>query len=330
MHSAARLLAFLELTSCAIAMARTPSADAHRLGCTSSQYTVTSIPLTPVAINNSGIVVGKTDSHRAALWSARIGLRELPMPEGYDEAEASGINSKGIVVGTVRNRLSQSSRAFYYADGRLVLLPGTPSLATDINDKDEIVGQSLGPKGTMSPAIWRGFRLETLQNCCGGSANAINRSGEVIGNIYDAAGQYHATSWSGTDQTTLLSPEPGFSAALAITNDGTIIVRTISDTFLYKAGSLRRLDVPRERRLKALAINACHVVVGAFGPYKDANRAFLWDEAGGFRDLNSAIESGSKWVLETATSINARGVIVGTGDSDGDDDSGFILAPRKP
>jgi hypothetical protein len=76
------------------------------------------------------------------------------------------------------------------------------------------------------------------------------------------------------------------------------------------------------------AINNCDVIVGSFGPFADAERAFIWDKSGGFRDLNTRIASDSGWTLESANSINDHGEIVGRGDYKGQDDTGFLLIPE--
>ena len=58
-------------------------------------------------------------------------------------------------------------------------------------------------------------------------------------------------------------------------------------------------------------------------------RAFVWEKAAGFRDLNDLIAADPDWVLQAATSINERGEIVGYGEYKGDDDSGFLLLPQR-
>jgi hypothetical protein len=45
--------------------------------------------------------------------------------------------------------------------------------------------------------------------------------------------------------------------------------------------------------------------------------------------LNLRIASDSGWILESATSINDRGEIVGRGDYKGQDDAGFLLVPER-
>ena len=76
------------------------------------------------------------------------------------------------------------------------------------------------------------------------------------------------------------------------------------------------------------ALNNCDVIVGSFGPFADAERAFVWDRSRAFRDLNDYIASDSGWKLESASSINDRGEIVGRGDYRGQDDTGFLLIPE--
>jgi hypothetical protein len=70
-------------------------------------------------------------------------------------------------------------------------------------------------------------------------------------------------------------------------------------------------------------------LVGSFGPFADSERAFIWDKSGGFRDSNTRIASDSGWTLESATSINDHGEIVGRGDYKGQDNTGFLLIPQR-
>ena len=60
--------------------------------------------------------------------------------------------------------------------------------------------------------------------------------------------------------------------------------------------------------------------------YDAANRQLL---IFGDRDLNSYVAPDSGWTLESATSINDHGEIVGRGDYKGQDDTGFLLIPER-
>jgi hypothetical protein len=89
------------------------------------------------------------------------------------------------------------------------------------------------------------------------------------------------------------------------------------------------LDLSSRYPSQPRAINNCDVIVGSFGPFADAERAFIWDKSRGFRDLNTGIASDSGWTLESANSINDHGEIVGRGDYKGQDDTGFLLIPER-
>ena len=67
----------------------------------------------------------------------------------------------------------------------------------------------------------------------------------------------------------------------------------------------------RSQRRWAQAMNNCDFVVEGYGANFDKYRAFLWNAAAGFQDLNSLIPSDSGWTLKSATAINDRGEIVG-------------------
>ena len=108
-----------------------------------------------------------------------------------------------------------------------------------------------------------------------------------------------------------------------------MVVQAFSEVFLYASGSLTHLDLSSRYPSRPLAINNCDVIVGSFGPFADAERAFIWDKSRGFRDLNAAIASDSGWKLESANNINDDGEIVGRGDYKGQEDAGFLLIPER-
>jgi hypothetical protein len=153
--------------------------------------------------------------------------------------------------------------------------------------------------------------------------------GDAIGNVHDDRGRYHAVLWTKGGGIKQIGPVNEYSTAIAINDYGHAIVQAFSKVFLYADGSLVRLELHPNYPSKPLALNNCDVVVGAFGPFSDADRAFIWDKSLGFRDLNDLISSDSGWKLESATGINNHGAIVGHGDFRGADDTGFLLIPEK-
>jgi uncharacterized membrane protein len=307
--------------------------------CIAEHYKVVPVPLRPAYINEARQVAGTTSSHRAALWSEQSGLHELPLPAGFYNSEGVAVNNSGHVTGVVYDRNFSQHQAFIFANNALTLLPGDQSHPYGINDSDEVAGESLIPakpfsgkttsgKTTTGPVSWTKNAIRSLGGCCGGSAKSVNNTGEVVGDMYDEAGRYQAFLWNASRGIQSIGPPDRYSSAIAINARGHVLVQAFSDVFIYAGGSLTRMDLSSRYPSQPRAINNCDGVVGSFGPFADAERAFVWEKSHGFRDLNSLIASDSGWKLEAATSINDHGEIVGWGDHKGEDDAGFLLIPE--
>jgi uncharacterized membrane protein len=298
--------------------------------CIADHYKVVALPLRPAHINEARQVAGTTTAHRAALWSEQSGLRELPLPGDFYNSEATAVNNSGHVTGVVYDRAFSQHRAFTFANGTLTLLPGEQSRAYNISDSDEVAGESLLPgKTTTGAVLWTGTTTRSLGGCCGGSGKGVNNDGEAIGDVYDENGRYQAFLWTASRGLRPIGPPDRYSSAIAINAHGHVVVQAFSEIFLYAGGNLTHLDLSPQYPSQPRAINTCDVIVGSFGPFADAERAFIWDKSAGFRDLNTRIPSASGWTLESATSINDHGEIVGRGDYKGQDDTGFLLIPER-
>lgn len=299
-------------------------------GCNAHHYRIIELPLLPLALNESGQIAGRTPSRRAGLWSARTGLHELPTPAGFERAEAVAINRSGHLVVMAYDQTLSHHAAFLFTHGRLDPLPGNGVHAFGLNDADVVVGEAVvAAGGPSAPVVWDKGRLKPLGGCCGGTAKGINARGEVVGDIYDAQGRYgafHGTAAAGIEP---LGPVGNFSSAVAVNARATVLVQEFPENFLVSAGASEHLSLSPRFPSRARAFNGCEVVVGSFGPFSDAERAFIWDRSSGFQDLNSLITPGSGWKLEAATGINERGEIIGRGDLAGDDDTGFVLLPER-
>jgi uncharacterized membrane protein len=297
-------------------------------GCRAPHYRLVELPLRPASISDSGDVAGRTEGHRAALWTRTGGLRVLPLPDGYEDAEAVSINRRGYVLGNARQRATGASVPFRYAGGQLTVLPGEHARVYGMNDSGVVVGSAVAPaSGRTEPAIWSAGALRLVDSCCGGAFFAMNARGEAIGNAYDDQGHYHAVAWSDVSGVQPIGPTGKFSTAVAINASGHAVVQAFSETLLYADGALTPLALSPRYPSKPLALSDCDVIVGAYGPFSDADRAFIWDRQAGFQDLNDVLGSGSGWKLEYATGINSHGVIVGSGEFHGEDDAGFMLIP---
>jgi probable HAF family extracellular repeat protein len=294
--------------------------------CIAKHYSVIHIPIRPVSINGSGQIAGTSVNRRAAVWTAKTGLREISVPAGFDNSEATAVNRLGHVVGIANDHELSKHQAFLFADNVVTLLTGQQSRASYVSESDEIVGESLVNEATV-PILWTKRLLRSLGGCCGGSAKGINKHGDAVGDIYDEQGRYHAFLWTKARGIVQIGPPDRYSASVAINDLGHVVVQAYPDVFLYATETLSRLDLSSKFPNRARAINNCDVIVGSFGPHSDAARAFIWDRYSGFQDLNSLIASDSGWTLEFATSINDRGEIVGRGDFQREDDTGFLLIP---
>jgi probable HAF family extracellular repeat protein len=284
----------------------------------------------PNAINDAGELVGTTESHLAALWSRKAGLREIPVPHGFDETEGVAINRYGHVVGVATNRHTNEHRGFLYADGQLTLLAGSDARPSGINDRDEIVGEAkLSAQAKSGAVLWKGPTAFDLGGCCPNRALGINNDSVIVGNAYNHDGRYQAFLWDSYNGGRVIGPSDGFSSAVAINAAGTIVIQSFSDRgiWLFKHGSLDRLSILSSRQAYPRAINECGVIVGSAGPYSDVNHAFVWHHRIGLRELDKLISATVDWKLEVATGINNRGEIVGWGQHGENDREGFLLVP---
>jgi len=290
---------------------------------------VIELPFRPAAINDAGEVAGTTESHRAAVWTASAGLRELPLPPGFEHSEAVDINGRGHVLAMAFDRSFMRHAPFVYADDKLNVLPGEQARATHINAVDIVAGESLLPTKTRTdPVLWIDRMIRALGGCCGGTARSVDDRGTAIGDAYDDNGHYHAVLWTDARGMQVIGPAQAYSSAVAANHHAHVLVQVLSRVFLYSDGSLTRLDLAPKTPTHALAINDCDLVVGSFGPFADADLAFAWDKAGGFQNLNARIPADSGWKLEAAVGVNNRGQIVGKGDPPGKDNGGFLLIPE--
>lgn len=211
-------------------------------------------------INDKGQIVGFTEDpqyleidgktqlyqiqQEAFIWSAKDGITYLNIKEEGVKVPciALGISNNGIVVGCTlwedENGLRHENRAFKWtANTGTVFLPTpehtTMSLARDVNNKGEVVGQYI--KNEIQYAVlWtkNGEMLElgTLEDYEHSVAVGINNKGQVVGFSKDGP-NYKTPSvitafiWTAkAGLTALPDPEGGsYSKALAINNAGQIV-----------------------------------------------------------------------------------------------------------
>ena len=128
----------------------------------------------------------------------------------------TGLNDRGVVVGSTRSETETDARAFSWTlAGGLRVLPGTaPSTALDINERNEIVGWVSAP-GVAARAIrWNPDGGTTLLGPLPASVSegtAINNRGASTGYTTVANGDIHAhaTFWDRSGAQTDLGPFDG-------------------------------------------------------------------------------------------------------------------------
>ena len=181
------------------------------------------------AVNNRNQAVGWSelagrDTEHAILWQSGelIDLGALP---DFPVSRARGINERGQVVGHATEFDLHRSRAILWDDGRAIDItpPGSSCIATDINNRGEIIG-----KCTPAGELWRRRELITLGLLTGYTDNfplAINDAGVVVGTLSDSLGR-QSVAYRWTDGTlTALPLPPGASGASAedVNARGTIV-----------------------------------------------------------------------------------------------------------
>ena len=163
------------------------------------------------AINDNGQVAGGSNTaanaYHAFLWTPGRGMQDLGTLPGDDMSQATGVNSKGQVVGWSQNSTTGILRAFLWTSKtgmRLLPLPDgiANAIAQDINDNGQVAGLAATVTTTLStlvPVIWvagspRVLDLPSFANF--GSATAINNGGQVAGRVetIDGTGP-RATLW---------------------------------------------------------------------------------------------------------------------------------------
>lgn len=296
------------------------------------QYSVTDIGTLggtstwAAAINDYGQVVGEsaTGSQGHAFLYGHGKMYDLGAPGGIGST-ATGINNAGEIVGCISITSGQDN-AFLYSGGQMQNLAYSGlSEAYGINDAGYVVGGSYG-----QALLYHDGFTSTLLGIC---ANAINNTGQIVGQFLAYNGTVHAFLDRGADMCDLGSLSPfGGSQAFGINASGQIVGDSITfsgsdHAFLFSDGLMHDIGTLGGLTSEAWGINASGQVVGQSYPKSGAgNHAFLYT-SGQMRDLNDLIAASLRYTLNVATGINDKGQIVCNGINSLGQQHGFLLTP---
>ena len=285
----------------------------------------------PNDISNSGIIVGHTrlnssNERHAFVYDVQNGMRLL---EGTGDAYAHGISDNGQhIIGRYNgnNFIPASRWDWDGSDYRLNVL-GTAQRTTTglaVNNSAQGVGNSFFSQLLGFAHDGSSFSSSSL----GDSANDINNVGVIAG--IDSGLAFVADMTTLTPQ--FIGQLGGGSSDGRGINDLNEVVGSSSTSagethaFYYDGSSMSDLGTLGGEFSAANEINIHSQIVGEstvdnLNPF---TRAFIW-ENGTMTDLNTLIDPSSGWVLESASSINDRGQIIGIGTFNGTTNQAYLL-----
>jgi probable HAF family extracellular repeat protein len=247
---------------------------------------------------------------RAFFWDKEHGMQDMGTLGGTD-AQALLINERGQVVGLSYPGSTTSpycpyplvTDSFVWEKNTgmvdLGTLGGTCTLATDLNQKGQVVGESNLAGDRLSHAFfWSHGDIHDLGDSLGGSysgAESVNENEEVAGFAYYPDNTtFHAVLWK----------EIGHMTNLGVIGD---------DQCSYSAA------VNASEQVVGSSISSCTAEEPTF-------RAFLWED-GMMLNLNNLIPAGSPLSLQNVQTINDRGEIAGQGADSSGNNHAFLLIP---
>ncbi|CAA9429208.1 MAG: hypothetical protein AVDCRST_MAG80-449 [uncultured Rubrobacteraceae bacterium] len=202
---------------------------------------------------------------------------------------------------------------------------GGASIARDINDSGQIVGQSQNASGQNRAFLWDDGRMTDLGTLGGTTsfARGIDDTGRVVGFSRNSNNQIRAFLARNSDMTSL-GTLTGFSSSEAwhINDSGLAVGRSFNSTsqgraVLWENGQIKDIGASLKTPYsEAWGINNFGQVVGEAGSVDQKGKAFLYDNrTGEVTDLDTVGRASAPSVFpyqySEAMGINDEGQVVG-------------------
>ncbi len=237
------------------------------------------------AVSSNGLIAGRITTacgpgFSPALWNQQRQLITLPALPGTCGGNARGVNTAGVVIGSVYTGSSLTVDVQWVPSGgsyqaqQLPRLPdGTVAGAWDINEGGSIVGVNTASFWSASTG-WQILPRSSGATSCH-SEISLNDANAIVGSC-TIAGEQKAVYWASPTSTPVLLP---------VATGGT--------------------------RASAWDINNSGVIVGytSFGAHQSINRATRWTPSGGSWTVELLSDQGTG---SNALAVNEAGQIAGT------------------
>lgn len=202
----------------------------------------------------------------------------------------SGINNKGVIIGTWSPQGLTPYTAFTLSNGVYTAIPhnpagdGTGEQTSLINDNGDFVGVFYAPGVGAQGFLYRGGVYTTiapLGSFAPTGAYGINNADQVVGYYNDSSGTAHGTLFSNGTYQTIDFPGASDTFLYGINNFGQIVGQFIDSSgnyhgFQYNAGAFVQLDYPGATNTFVLSNNDNGAIFGTSdaGPFIYQNGQF--------------------------------------------------------
>ena len=228
-----------------------------------------------------------------------------------------------VILAGFASRSADATATAYYDVTDLGTLGGT-SIARDVNEAGQVVGQSQNAAGQLRAFLWENDRMTDL-GTLGGSTSAargIDDSGRVVGFSRNASNQQRAfvteRDADGRLKLVPLGTVNNFpsSEAWSISDSGHVAGRSFGSgqgrAFVWREGRMKDvgalLGTPYS---EAWAVSDSGKVVGESGGADQQAQAFIYDDATSeITDIGALLDR-SEYPFSEAMNVNASGNVVG-------------------